>query len=325
MRVTLADIKASRIPEAVNCPPEDARVVQYVNEAVERLLKKGHWWGCTAKYAFYATGGLITLPRQVASIEKVAVSNIPVPTRDFWFEWLENGWGTRDTTSGLDECLFVGRYPLFSDIVPAGKKVVLICDVAADVGKEVLVLGYDDLGNWIRTTQDGVMADGELIALAQTPGATSVSGFASVTDIQAPDDLSGQWWMYEKDTATDALRLVGQYQYDETRPSFARYLISSLGATSAATLVEALVKLEFIPVKSDSCYSLIGNIPALKLMCMAIKAEEDKQWDTATLLEAKAIAELNAELAHYLGEGRAPSINVVGSGIGDADPIYTPL
>jgi len=321
MRTTLADIRASRIPESVNCTPTDSRILQYINEATERLLLQGHWWGTTAKYAINVTSGSITLPRQIATIEKVAVSNQPIPVRDFWYEWLENGLGTRETTSGTDECLFQGRWPTISDIVPTGKQVNLICDVVADVGKEVLILGYDDSGNWIRTEQDGVMADGEVIALAQTPGTNSTHNFSSVTDIQAPDDLDGQWWLYEYDTDTDAVRMIGEYDYDETRPSFARYLIPSLG--SGTTLVEALVKLDFIPVRVDTDYLLIGNIPALKHMCMAIKAEEDKEYKTALLLEAKALKALNDELSHYLGDGRTPSINVVGSGAVTGEPIET--
>jgi hypothetical protein len=191
--------------------------------------------------------------------------------------------------------------------------------VSTDVGKLVLVMGYDDAGNWIRTTQSGVVADGEVIALAQTPGTNSVNGFAKVTDIQVPSTLNGQWWMYEYDTVTTAIRMIGEYDYDETRPSYARYLIPTI--STSITLVEALVKLDFIPVRVDTDYPIIGNIAALKLMCMAIKAEEDKQWDVALMLEAKAIAELNAELSHYLGDGRTPSINVVGSGLVTGEPI----
>jgi hypothetical protein len=323
MRITLADIKASRIPESVNCPPSDSRIIHYVNEAVERLIKKGHWWGTTAKYSLYASSGLITLPRQIATIEKIAVSHHPIPVRDFWYEWLDNGWGTRDDTSGTNECLFQRRVPLFSDFVPDNKKANVICDLSSDLGKPVLVLGYDDIGNWIRTVQDGVMADGEVVLLAQTPGTLSSNKFSVVSDIQAPDDLEGQWWMYEYDTVRLTQRLVGNFQYDEVRPSYARYFVPSIGTD--AVLVEVLAKLDFIPVRVNTDYVLLGNIPALKLMCMAIKAEEDKQYTEAMMLEAKALRELNAELDHYLGDGRTSSIHVVGSSIGENDPIYTPL
>jgi len=324
VRVTFADIKNSRVPEAVNIPPTDSRLIQYVNEAQERLLKRGRWWGTTAKYSFYATNGYITLPRQVATVERVAVQNRMFPVRDFWFEWLDNGWGTRDASSGTEEALFRGRYPVFNDIVPGDKKLTVKCDVAGDVGKEILLLGYDDDANWIRTSQDGTVSDGEVVALATGDGTTTTNTFASITDIQAPSTLVGQWWLYEYDTDESTNRLIGQYQYDETRPSYARYWFPSIPSDSTI-LVEALVKLDFVPLRADSDYLLLGNIPAIKEMCMAIKAREEYRFQDAIILEASAVKLLDDELAHYLGAGRSPAINIQGSSIGLAEPIETLL
>lgn len=320
-RLTFADIKASRICEALNIPPTDTRLASYVNEAIQRLLQKGRWWGTMAKYAFTATSGCITLPRQIATIEKVAQDNQVIDLHDFWYEFIDNGWGTRDSDSSGLEALFKGRFPIFSDIIPPGKRVRCLCDLASDVGKEVLILGYDDDNNWIRTTQSGVVADGELIALAQTPGTTSVNNFQVVTDIQAPATLNGQWWLYELDTATLVTRMIGQYQYDEVRPSFARYLFPAIGSTNA--LVEALVKLEFIPVKNDADYSLIGNLAALKKECMAVKAEEENRFQDAVALEAMAVKLLDEELDHYLGAGRNLGINIISQSITSNDPVAT--
>lgn len=324
MRTTFSDIKASRIPESVNIPPTDARLLAYVNEATQRLMHKGRWWGTVQKYTMQATAGMITLPKQVASIEKVALARQPVPVRDFWYEFLDNGWGTRDITgsdSGQNEGLMQGRYPIFSDVVSPDKKLILQCDVATDIGKAVLVLGYDDNNNWIRTIQSGVVADGEVVLLAQTPGTTTVNNFAVITDLQVADDLDGQWWLYEYDTVTTLQRMIGHYQYDEVRPSYARYFFPSIGTTT--TLVECLVKLEFVPMRQDTDYCLIGNLGALKKMCMAVKAEEENRYTDALALEQMAAQLLDAELDHYLGAGRTLGINIIGSSIGVNQPIET--
>jgi len=246
----------------------------------------------------------------------LALCHRPTPVRDFWYEFLDFGWGTRTSESGTQEAMLVGRYPVFSDIVPTNKKVICQCDVASDVGKQILVLGYDDNGNWIRTTQGGVILDGELITLAQTPGTTSTNFFSVITDIQIPEDMDGQWWLYEYDTILTTSRMIGRYQFMETRPSYARYLFPSIGTNS--TLVECLVKLDFIPVEQDTDYCLIGNIPALKKMCMAVKAEEENRFQDAVALEAMAVTLLDQELSHYLGEGRTIGVNVINSGIGQA-------
>ncbi len=324
-RTTLADVRASRIPESVNIPPNDSRLVQYVNEATERLLKAGKWWGTYARYRLCASAGLITFPRQIATIEAVALCGNPIPVHDLWFEFIANGWGTRKDCDGICECDYRGRFPTFSDIIGTDKKVRLICDVATDVGKTVLVLGYDANGNWIRTDQGGTILDGEVVVLTQSPGTLSTNLFSAITDIQVVSAMDGQWWLYEYDTTLTTQRMVGQYQYDDARPSFARYLFPSIRNCTASncqsTLVEAICKLDFIKVVRDTDYLLIGDLPALKFACMAIKASEEERYNDETTLMNKAVVELQNELSHFLGDGRTIGINLQGSNIGTNDPI----
>lgn len=323
-RTTLGDARATRIPEALNIPPNDSRFAQYVNEATRRLLKRGKWWGTYARHRIVATNGLITFPKEIATIEAVALCGQPVSVHDMWYEFIESGWGIRNECEGLCECDFRGRYPSFSDIVGTDKKLRLVCDVATDVGKVVLALGYDGNGNWIRTTQSGVIRDGEQIVLAQTPGTLSVNTFSRLTDLQVPATLDGQWWLYEHNTTDATQRLIGQYRYDDLRPSFVRYLFPSIrNDTAQPTLVEAICKLDFIKAVRDTDYLLIGDEDALKFACMAVKAHEEHRYDDEKVLFGQAIGELDAELDHHLGSGRKIGINLVGSSIGSVDPIET--
>lgn len=326
-RTTFSDVQASRIPESLNIGPNDPRLYKYVNEATNRLLKAGKWWGTYARYRLCATAGLITFPKQIATIEAVALCGQPIPVHDMWYEFLANGWGTRRETCGPVECDYRGRYPTFSDIIGTDKKVRALCDVATDVGKTVLVLGYDTNGNWIRTTQGGVILDGEVITFAQSPGTNSTNLFSVVTDLQPPSNMDGQWWLYEYNTTDTTQRLIGQYNYDDLRPSFARYLFPSLrnctNNACAATLVEAICKLDFIPVKRPTDYLLIGDINALKFGCMAVKAAEENRYTDDTTLMNKAVLELDNELDHQLGAGRRIGVNVMGLNIGQVDPIPT--
>src|SRR5574343_925179 len=182
-RLTLADIRASRIRECLNRPPDDTRVVQIVNEATQRLLQRGHWWGTMAKYSIQAMNGLITLPKQIASIEKVAVAQEPVPVRNEIWEFIGNGWGTRSDTiyGGTSEAIFRGRFPTYFDVIGTNKKLRMQCDSSADVGKEVRIFGYDENANWIRTGDP--IADGEPVTLLQTPGSMTTKKFSAVTDV----------------------------------------------------------------------------------------------------------------------------------------------
>jgi hypothetical protein len=340
-RRTLQDALNSRIPEAVNLPPSDPRVVQYINLGQERMLKRGHWWGTMPRFNIQVTQGLITMPPELASIERVALAGAIIPVHDFWYEWLDNGWGPVDETApdGRQTCEYRGHYPVFSDVVPPNKQIRLVCDLPVDVGKTALVQGYDDSTppNWIRTQigSSGLFQSGEQLTLQQSVQASnSYHYWSKITDVQLPTDMQGQCWLYEYDFLANVSRLIGQYNAGNARPSFARYFFPSvLPNTSQPTVMECLAKLDFIPVVQPTDYLTIGNLPALKLACMAIKAEEELRLSDASLLmnggvNAKtglrvvgAIDELNFELDHYLGQGRKIGMNIQGFNFGQLDEV----
>lgn len=343
MRTTYQDLMNSRIPAVLGeCPTSD-RLLSWTNEAQQRLLVEGRWWGTTARFRICATNGCITLPPQIATIEAVNVCGNPTPIRDQWWEFLEAGPGSvtgnnsgscsiTGVTPCMNNAVSRGYYCSFDDVHGPGKQLNFICDLASDVNKKVTALGYDDNGNWIRTIQNGVMTDGEVVLLAQGAGTNTVNNFSVVTDLQFTDARDGQVWLYEYTVATTAIRMIGTYQYWETKPSYARYffpgIIPQTGTSGGCNQypVEIIGKLEFIPVKVPTDYLIIGNIPALKEMMMAIRKAENTESGVdanavlqAGLTMAKSI--LDQELEHYYGAGRRIGINILGSSIGRVDPV----
>jgi hypothetical protein len=366
-RLTLQDVYNSRIPQAIGACAPDPRIIAIVNEAQQRLLSKGMWWGSCAKYRLAAYGSEIAMPAELDTIETMAINHVPVPVHDFWFEFLDHGFGTRSrnevgsaspptTFGGVSGCLGLseanlrGNFPTFRSLTTTTDplKIVLQCDIAADVGVPVTVLGYDANGNWIRTIQSGIWTDGEVIALAQGAGTTSVNTFSRVTDIQFNLPRVGQCWLYELDTVTSVTILSGWYQWWETRPSYARWLLPSVfppsptsGCTPPATaaqtwtteqipapsstcspsLIEIIGKKAYIPVSLPTDYLIIQNIPALKLMAQCVKKQEDavSQSDVAEAMgfETLALKELDDELDHHLGSGRRIGMNIQGSNMAD--------
>jgi hypothetical protein len=236
------------------------------------------------------------------------------------------------------------------------KKLVLVCDLAADhtAGITATILGHDANGNWVRTVQSGVYADGEVIALAQSPGSTSVSTFSDITGIQFSAQRSGQCWLYQLDTGTGVSTLIGWYQWFETNPSYGRWLFPSIsspatGVTPPAnwqqtwtqgqitapasgslyipSLVEVVGKVAFIPAVLPTDYLVIGNLTALKLEVACIKKQEDavSQSDLAEAVgfETLAIRELDDELDTMLGSGRKMGLNIQGPMMADGCAIQT--
>jgi hypothetical protein len=372
-RLTLADVQASRIPPALGLCPTDAKFIAYVNEAQQRLLTKGLWWDSCGKWKLAAYGGEITMPPQLATIESIAINHVPIPVHDFWFEFLQSGIGTRSANEvgtvagsslggatgvyGIPEANFRGNFPTFRNLTPNAdtKKLVLVCDLAVDVGATVTVLGYDNNGNWIRTVSGTSYIDGEVIALAQGAGTTSVNYFSNITDIQFAAPRSGQCWLFENDTVTGVKTLTGWYQYFETAPSYGRWLIPSIFQPSSTSgvippanwqqtwvqgglpnptlttyipsLVEVMGKKAFIPVVLPTDYLIINSISALKNECVAVKKFEDavssQDVQEAMAFETMAIAELDAQLDHHLGSSRRIGLNISGSSMIDGCPLET--
>lgn len=358
MRTTLLDARNSRIPAAIGCCPTDARFVALLNEAQQRLLVEGMWWGTLQRWKMSATDGTIALPSNIASIQAIAICGAPASLRDQIYEFLDNGFGIRgtpvspssatgNTNAGsccwnsylspygcMNEAIFRGNFCTFYEVNTDGnaKSINAVCDRASDVGKAVLFYGYDTNNNWIRTVQNGSVKDGEVIILAQGAGNSSAFNWSRITDIQPPTTLDGQWWLYERDTGTAATRLLGQYQHYDLRPAFARYFFPSIvaqtlqdGSVKQVNL-EALVKMEFIPARNDTDYLLIGNLPALKEMVVALnRAENDANNLASNQIIASGLATakniLDKELDHYLGAGRKMGINIVGSSLGDVSPV----
>jgi len=346
-RTTLLDAKNEGLPSAIGACPGDARFLLRLNTAQRRLLKRGKYWGTFSRYRLCVTEGCITLPPQIAALESIAVCGRPIRLHDQWFEFLENGLGTQQctTTNGEGGCgagsccagdaKYRGRYPTFADVTGVNKQLLLVCDLNADVGVEVLVLGYDENNNWIRTVQGGVMADGEVIALAQSPGTVSSHIFSIITDIQLPV-RDGQCWLYSLappyDPGTSDKVMLGNYQYWETRPSYARYYIGGVLSGSGEngcnlTTVDVMAKHDFIPVVKDNDYLVIGNLDALEFMIQALEkyrnAESQAQVGEAIAFEKLAENELDKELDHYRGSGVVTGITVSdGFGAAENSPNY---
>lgn len=313
-------------------------------------MYEGHWHGTTARIKFCATDGCIVLPPQVAVIEAIAVCGQPATLRTQWHEFSALGlgvrgtlWNTSDSSNtssccawgsnwlacGTNEAIWRGTVPSFSDIIAgadvAEKKLNIVCDLATDVGKEVLLLGYNSDGIWIRTMQDGTIQDGEVVTLAQSAGTTTTNTFSSLTAIQFNEERDGVCWLYEYNTDTTTKRMIGLYQAYEVRPDYPKYFMAGIrsgsnsdGSGCAQTLIEAIVKLNFTPVNNPTDYLCVPCLPAIKVYAQALSSAEnepDSVRKNQILATGLALAReiLDRQAQHFVGNGNEVSITVSGS------------
>lgn len=327
MRTRLSDAKdpnQCEIASLINIRPEDARFTKMINRAQRELIQTGEmFWGLFGRYAFCTTQSCMTWPRQIAAIETVSVCSQPIPVRNQWFEFLGSGPGpqsdncnteNRGCCGGL-QLFDRGTAPTFSDIIGTGKKIKVYADVAEDGDAVILLQGYDQNGNWIRTQVEGVWIDGEYVGISTTPQ-TSFHIFSSLVAVQKPL-TNGVVRLYEYDTVALTQRALAIYEPDELNPSYRRSFISGISGDGCGCdsddddecetkTVEVMAKLEFIPAKNDNDWLLIGNLTALEYECQSILKSDCDLFAESAAWHAKAVNALRAELRHYVGNPVMP-------------------
>lgn len=330
-RITLGDVRNSRLPSVINLPKTDSRVPMFVNEAIERLLAKGKWVGTTQKYQVCTYGGCLTWPRQFEAIEAVAICKSPINIRNEWFEFNEMGWGLRTSDDEMADQLYDrGMACAFDDIHGTDKKIKVYCDIDEAPTPEILLQGYDENGNWIRTLVSGAYVDGEYVT-PTAAGALTTNKFTSLTGVQK-EITDGPIRLYEYNTGDATQRALAIYEPDETRPVYRRSLIAGLSkvkscpgttdTTCNKKTVTVIAKMAFLPARLDTDWLLISSIPALRAMCQCLRKEENNLWDEAKKYESEAVMILDEQLQSYMGDGeiisiRMPHPTIYGSAVGN--------
>jgi len=325
MRITLNSALQSRIPQSVGlCVGDVPGVASYINEAQQRLIgaagETGFWGGWYAT-AFNVTRAdpYITCPREIARIAGMALCNFPLRIQNQWYEFLEAGIGPVPKPNGnqwIDpvEAFERGVYPTAYDLPSTNCYLRVYISDPRDVGLRMLVSGTDSSGNTLYSTDGNNEVIGTYLTFQQ-PFYTTGFIITSIVSVQK-DMTFGDVRLYAVDATSGVETLLAKYGPDETAPAYRRYYLNSIpnascngsGSTPTTIMqVKAMAKLEYIPAVRPTDFLIIGNIPALKEECLAIRyGEMDSATGSALANKChrNAIRLLNQELTHYLGKDR---------------------
>jgi len=319
-RLTLSSVKPV-IGRVLGVCATDSRITTYVNEAQERLMSKGKWVGTVQRYRMCLDSSCLTLPRQIETIEAWALCDTPLTVRSMWYEWVANGPGQRRHDLGSPSVLIDrGTACVYQEMSGTNSFVNVLAAVAESASAKILLRGYDENANWIRTEYPapGTWIDGEYVAI-NTTGTRSTKKFSSITEVVKPV-TNGPVNLFEWPQALGAnYQQIAYYESDETLPIYRRYLIPNIANACGCNnsqddctnkTVTVIAKLRHIPVSNDNDFLILQNIAALKLMVMAILKEERNIWQEAMTYEGKAVAELQNELSSFEGDGQVPVLRI---------------
>lgn len=308
------DVKAA-CGKAVGMCATDVRVKDYVNRATERLLDDGKWKGTVQTFRLCVdSANCIVWPREMLTIEAISTCSSPLPIESEWYEFNEHGPGQVGDTSCLAGMIDRGEVCSFDQVAGTNKKLAVFCDRAEGTGKYINLQFYDQYGQWVTSTFNGEVIDGEQIAIPSTAGTYNYT-----TNVCKPGGLMrvkkdltlGVVRLYEYNTVTGALKPLAYYQADEEVPVYRKSYIPGLSDSACAQKqVTARAKLRFIPVLTDESFVMISSREALRCACKALLKEENDIHDDAAVNWGIAYRILNAQLRSYKGDGEVPRIKV---------------
>ena len=287
--------------------PDNPTVVDDINEAIERLMNKPKLWaGTTQSLILCAPNGQITLPREVAKIIKCRVNGRFREVQSRWFEYYSNGNGLLGKGNWCGPLVDRGFACTQYDI-PQGVPmyISIVSDREEDDNAKILLRGHDETGREVY----GLHSFGESVPIyggAQDTMWVSEKLFSDITAIEKPI-TRGYVYVSAILPSLGIRYFLGSIHPDETHPQYRRYFVQEVArdvTTTTTPLVnpdplttvqqmtpyrlDAMCKLQYVPLVHDSDPLLIQNFGALKMMLKAVRLEDAEQFDAAMKCEATA-------------------------------------
>lgn len=287
------------------------------------MLNQGRWWGSVRLLNLCVTNGCLVMPREVANIEQTAFNGNPIPIYTSWYAFTQNlarvetcnGCNAASNLSGsCGSTLYAGcghvqmrdQGEAVSFAVTRGnnKKVRVYPASSADVGKKIIIQGYDSNKIWVRTSFDGAVQDGEQLTLAlpYAESSTVWSEGAPVGVIKDQTEQLVRLYSYNIDTGTE--KLLAEYQPSETRPVYRRYQIPKYHAIpkcyccrnedgEIVSTINTISKIAHVTLQNDNDWLVLENLAAYKAAMQAVKAYEENDLNTGNF--------------HFFGSQAAPA------------------
>lgn len=245
---------------------DDHKLIEVAGEAERRLLQQGREW---KSYLFKTTSGILAVPREIETVLRISLDNLPTTINSHWFDYSENGWGYREDTFSGRQVTHRGEHATHT-ILPSAGTLTLITD-ANEAGLGVTISGRD---------ADGLTVSESRVLTGAVVETTSQS-FSEILSI-TKDIGYGNLFVVRDGIEVAAL------SSDETNSSVAWYAIQSSNEP-VTQIVRVIARPRWVPKLHDTDLLQVDNIPALTNMAMAILKEREGDREAADAYEARAM------------------------------------
>ena len=295
------------------------RVFDKITEAMEVLSNKSIWDGMDGYVDILSDQkGYISLPSQIEVPIGVNFCRTPAQMKSRWYEFHLNGM--RGCGVPCDSWIDSGDYPIIKE-PPSAVRLYAITSFQSDSGAVMRAYGYDQFGNWIRSIENGVYVDGEIVPVSvrstDAPSTIPVTShyFGQITRISKPvTDMQIELWgslsQYEDEPFTNPAipvplppepnppdpelpavpYFLAYYEANETEPTFRRIKVPTW-----VTWIRMRYRAKTMKITKMSDVIQMRSKTALVTMLRSLKALESGQLDVAKGLEDKAVQLISEE------------------------------
>ena len=327
--LTFAAAKESRLKRIAGVCTDNAEFKALLNDATRMLMNRGSWWATVQPLQGCVYNNCITWNRYVGTVLAVNVGCQTGHLSNHWYEFMPMEAGMVShyracNCGGTINVVADGMSPVYRQIECNQEMYIrAYIDRNTDVGKTITLFGINNNGQPIRSLRDdGTYQDGVILTFAKPYVSTSFP-VRKITKV-IKDTTDGNITLWQYDATNDVLLDMATYEPGETAPSYRHSKIMGYragcncsGTCGGLTRIQALVKLEFVPVVYDTDLVLIENVDALATAMQSIKASDAYDPKTAEAEMARAVHELNLELSNRFPIDQIP---VIVNAFGTASP-----
>lgn len=320
----------------------DARVMAYANMATEELIQAGNGtlWPCTVdRLKFTLNKCTFVLPSDYDRMLYCTVDGTPLATKSPYYEFVGVGLDLINNMENLPASGYgyirAGWYQgvidkdtaaTFQEIPVDGNtyypRVYGQTDERVDgVRPSIVIQGYDNNGQWIRTSDGGDgFIDGVSIPINGDTAPyyiQSTQAFSYITGTIKPVTKKNVM-VYASTVDGSIMWYLAQYAAGDTTPLFRQYSIPQIRFAnedeSRTRTVIARCLRRYVPIRSDADFLIISNLPALKAMVQAVYYRDDAEPELSTKYRQMAVQLLREEAKSYIGLSQQKPILTLGEG-----------
>jgi hypothetical protein len=301
--LTYADIKADDgINAVIGFCPGSPEYESRVNDAIERIYRKGDWWTSLKKAQFCVTNGCVAWPKFVGRLRALKRCNHAIPITNVWGSFLPFG------PTDLNSSCFCSDYTALNEgTTPVSRnvacgalniKVRAYTQCQKDLGKIIQLFGIDTNGQPLRTrNSDDTWVDGISLVLDK-PFVSTTMDIREITRAIKPE-TECPIRLFQYDTVNDVLIDMAEYQPRETNP---QYLFTRIGGFNCCNTtcdgqrsITALFKIALIKLRDDTDISPVQNLQAIAAMVQSIKAGQSGDRKARLEYDLDAVHEMNLQ------------------------------